>query len=237
MPVFTISAISDDGATVYVSPVTTHEWYHVYARLTSEQYGTVYDNWFRLTQGYYVRLSGLSPGTSYTVNVAYGTGPSADETVAWIGAQTFVTTGTSPGGGGGTTTTYYAYLTFNANGGTGAPGTVYGDSTDPNGYVQMDIPYTEPTRSGYIFAGWATNAAGTGTIRYPGGTYTGYGSTTSPGEGHTLYAVWTKQASTGKVQIGNGYGFNSYTPYIWYNGGWQKAVPYVWYNGGWRKGV
>lgn len=135
------------------------------------------------------------------------------------------------------TTTYYAYLSFNANGGSGAPSTVYGSSSDGTGYVQMTIPYTQPTRSGYIFAGWSIYADGTGTIRYPGGTYTGYGSPNYPGTAHTLYAVWTKQASTGKVQIGNGYGFNSYTPYIWYNGGWQKAVPYVWYNGGWRKGV
>lgn len=232
MPVFTVSAISDDGATVYVSPVTTYEWYHVYARLSSDPNGTVYDNWFRLTQGYYVRLSGLSPGTSYAVNVAYGTGPSADETVAWIGTQTFTTTGSS--GGGGTETPYYVTLSFNANGGSGAPSAQ--TYTGYNEYINLTLPSTIPTRSGYTFLGWSTSSSATSPSYYPGVTYSWWTSTSSS-YGLTLYAVWQKQASTGKVQIGNGYGFDSYTPYIWYNGGWHKAVPYVWYNGGWKKGV
>lgn len=138
--------------------------------------------------------------------------------------------------GGGTLTTYYAYLTFDANGGTGAPATVYGSSIDGTGYVTMAIPDEAPTRSGYVFAGWATNAAGTGTIRQPGGTYTGYGSTTSPGTAHTLYAVWTAATGTGGAYIGNGSGFGHYAPYVWTGSAFVRAAPYVW-SDAWRKGT
>ena len=89
-------------------------------------------------------------------------------------------------------TTYYATLSFDANGGSGAPATQYGSSADGSGYIQFTIPSTTPTRSGYTFSGWATNTSGSGTIRYPGGTYTGYGSTSYPGPSHILYAVWTQ---------------------------------------------
>ena len=91
--------------------------------------------------------------------------------------------------------TYYAYLSFDANGGIGAPSTIYESSDDGTGYVQFDLPSTVPTRSGYTFLGWATNSSGTGTLRQPGGSYTGYGSTSSPGVHHTLYAAW-KEGTT-----------------------------------------
>lgn len=127
-------------------------------------------------------------------------------------------------------TTYYATLTFNANGGSGAPGTIYGSSDDGTGYVVFTIPSTTPTYSGYTFAGWATDSSGSGTIRYPGGTYTGYGTTTSPGPTHTLYAVWSKD-ETGYVYIYSG-GWKKAIPYI-YSNGWKRAIPYV-YNGSWK---
>lgn len=233
MAAFTISAISDTGATVYVSPDSTYEWYHVYARLSSDPNGTVYDNWFRLTQGYYCRLSNLSPGTSYTVNVAYGTGASADETVAWIGAQTFTTTGSGGGGGGGGSTTYYVTLSFNANGGSGAPGAV--TFTGTSEYVCGTLPSTTPTRSGYTFVGWCFDSDGSSTI-YPAGWTDNWWASTSSNYSATMYAVWTKQsAGDGVVRIYTDNGFVSAVPYIW-NGMWMKATPYVW-NGQWKKGV
>ena len=87
--------------------------------------------------------------------------------------------------------TYYLRLYFDANGGSGAPSAVTGQNTGYDEYVTVTIPYTEPTREGYTFVGWATNTSGTGTIRYPGGTYTGYGNTSSYAN-HYLYAVWQK---------------------------------------------
>lgn len=134
------------------------------------------------------------------------------------------------------TTNYYAYLAYNANGGSGAPSQHLVSGTTETFYAQ--ISGVVPTRSGYTFAGWwLYNIESYGT--YPAGgrvpiTGTAGAPSSTP---HTLYAQWTKNASTGKVHIGNSYGFDSYTPYIWYNGGWRKAVPYVWYNGGWKKGV
>jgi len=95
----------------------------------------------------------------------------------------------------GVSTVYYAYLSFNANGGSGAPSTIYNSDTNDTGYLTFDIPDTVPTRDGYQFLGWATNSSGTGTLRQPGETYTGYGSTSYPGPRHTLYAAW-KQITT-----------------------------------------
>ena len=130
------------------------------------------------------------------------------------------------------TTTYYATLSFNANGGTGAPSKLYGSSADGTGYVTFTIPSTIPTRNGYAFSGWAANSSGTGTIWSPGGTYTGYGTTTYPGQNHTLYAVWT-QSNSGYVWIYSN-GWHKYIPWI-YSNGWSKYIPWV-YNNGWKRG-
>ena len=130
------------------------------------------------------------------------------------------------------TTTYYATLSFNANGGTGAPSKLYGSSADGTGYVTFTIPSTIPTRNGYTFTGWAANSSGTGTIWSPGGTYTGYGTTTYPGQSHTLYAVWT-EGDTGYVWIYSN-GWKKYIPWI-YSNGWSKCIPWV-YSNGWKRG-
>jgi uncharacterized repeat protein (TIGR02543 family) len=71
------------------------------------------------------------------------------------------------------------YIYYNANGGSGGPGTVkktFG--------VTHTVPTTKPTRSGYTFSHWCTNTSNTGTKYYSGSsTYTG--NTTL-----TLYAIW-----------------------------------------------
>lgn len=75
-------------------------------------------------------------------------------------------------------TSQYCTITFDANGGTGAPANqqkVIGESTY--------IPYTKPTRSGYTFLGWSTSRYATSADYQPAQTYTPY-------EDMTLYAVW-----------------------------------------------
>lgn len=74
-------------------------------------------------------------------------------------------------------------VTYNANGGTGAP------STDTKWYGEtLTLSKTKPTRSGYDFLGWATSSGGS--VSYSaGGSYTG-------NSGLALYAVWKPQAST-----------------------------------------
>lgn len=75
-------------------------------------------------------------------------------------------------------------ITFNANGGSGGPGS-------QTGYYSKSITLssTKPTRAYYTFKGWATSASGS--VAYsPGDSYTITGN-------KTLYAVW--QANTYSV--------------------------------------
>lgn len=71
------------------------------------------------------------------------------------------------------------YVSFDANGGSGAPGRVdkwYGEN--------LTIPSQKPTRTNYEFLGWSKNS--TGTVEYQSGkTYSG-----TPNASYTLYAVW-----------------------------------------------
>lgn len=72
--------------------------------------------------------------------------------------------------------TSYA-VTYNANGGSGAPSA----QTKWHG-TTLKLSTTKPTRSGYTFQGWATSASGA--VKYtPGGSYTANAAV-------TLYAVW-----------------------------------------------
>lgn len=71
---------------------------------------------------------------------------------------------------------------FNANGGTGAPSNIV-KTTD----VDVFIPETEPTRSGYMFNGWNTVSDGSGISYMPEYLYT----YVQNGGTVTLYAIWT----------------------------------------------
>ena len=69
-------------------------------------------------------------------------------------------------------------VTFNANGGTGAPAKAtkwYGET--------LTLSAVKPVRSGYRFLGWNTKADGTGTDYAPGQSYTANAAL-------TLYAQW-----------------------------------------------
>lgn len=77
-------------------------------------------------------------------------------------------------------------LTYNANGGTGAPADQTGTTTNSN--VQVTVSSTVPTRDGYTFLGWSTSATAATPSYQPGSKITidGSGST-------TLYAVWQEE--------------------------------------------
>lgn len=69
-------------------------------------------------------------------------------------------------------------VTYNANGGTGAPGSqtkTYGKT--------LTLSSTKPTRTGYEFLGWATSASATSATYSAGGSYVNNAAI-------TLYAVW-----------------------------------------------
>lgn len=125
--------------------------------------------------------------------------------------------------------TYYATLSFDANGGTGAPSSRTGSNTESS-TITFTIPTTIPTKSGYTFTGWKLTYTGGYTIYQPGGTANVEGTT--GGITYTLVAQWTENA--GGVHIyANGWGNASV--YVYANG-WKKATPYVYANG-WKKGV
>lgn len=74
-------------------------------------------------------------------------------------------------------------VSYNANGGSGAPAAQTQDYP-----WHQQISTTTPTRSGYIFQGWATSS--TGAVAYqPGDWYTSLVSV-------TLYAIWQAAKST-----------------------------------------
>ena len=75
-------------------------------------------------------------------------------------------------------------ITFNANGGTGAPATQktwYGRT--------LPLPTTKPTREHYDFLGWATDPQATEATWNAGADFIGQNND------FTLYAVWKKQRS------------------------------------------
>lgn len=74
-------------------------------------------------------------------------------------------------------------ISYNANGGTGAPGS----QTKTYG-VNLTLSLTVPTRTNYIFQGWSTSPSGT--VQYqPGGSFTTNATT-------ILYAIWKQAAAT-----------------------------------------
>ena len=84
-------------------------------------------------------------------------------------------------------------VSYNANGGSGAPGnqTKWYGST-------LTLSSTKPTRTGYTFQGWATSAGGS--VAYQPGQ--GYGNDANV----TLYAVWKANTWTVKYNANGGSG-------------------------------
>ena len=76
----------------------------------------------------------------------------------------------------GITETYT--VSYNANGGTGAPG-----NQTKTYNVSLTLSSTVPTRTGYTFLGWSTNASATTATYAAGGAYTNNAAV-------TLYAIW-----------------------------------------------
>ena len=85
-------------------------------------------------------------------------------------------------------------VTFNANGGTGAPGkqTKWKDQT-------LTLSGTKPIRTGHTFLGWATSSTATSAAYSAGGSYTSNSSV-------TLYAVWKANTYTVSYNANGGTG-------------------------------
>ena len=141
--------------------------------------------------------TGSNTGTSpyYTFTVSSTVPTRTGYTFLGWSTSSSATSATYTGGGSitvtssGTTTLYAVWkvntytVSYNANGGSGAP------SAQTKTYnVSLTLSATVPTRSGYIFQGWATSS--TGAVAYqPSGSYTANAAV-------TLYAIWKAANST-----------------------------------------
>lgn len=97
----------------------------------------------------------------------------------YLGAKSFTASITIPA------RTSYS-VTFNANGGSGAP------SAQTKWYAEsLTLSSTKPTFSGYAFKRWNTNTSDTGTAYSSGGSYTGNTAL-------TLYAIWNRTVTYNK---------------------------------------
>lgn len=76
-------------------------------------------------------------------------------------------------------------VSYNANGGSGAP-----SAQDKRYDITLTLSSTVPTRDGYTFNGWNTAADGSGTAYAAGATY-------SANADVTLYAQWTHHTTSG----------------------------------------
>ena len=125
------------------------------------------------THGYYTKLECYFYShytATWTVKAPICIGKSSGTAWAFVKAESIVS--------GGTKESYK--VTYNANGGTGAPSQqtkYYGTS--------LTLSKTIPTRTGYQFKNWNTAQDGSGTAYSAGGTYKG-------NKAVTLYAQWTK---------------------------------------------
>lgn len=77
-------------------------------------------------------------------------------------------------------------LSYNANGGSGAPSSQTGTGV---GSAAITISGTNPTRTGHTFLGWSTSSTATAASYQPGGSITISANT-------TLYAVWEANTYT-----------------------------------------
>ena len=85
-------------------------------------------------------------------------------------------------------------ITYNANGGSGAPGsqTKWKDQT-------LQLSTTKPTRTGYSFLGWSTSSSATSATYVAGANYTANSAA-------TLYAVWKANTYTVSYNANGGTG-------------------------------
>ena len=130
----------------------------------------------------------------YTKNVAYGSNFTLGSTAyaQYTASQTYKSQisgskkiATAP------TKTYT--ITYNANGGSGAPG----KQTKTYGKT-LKLSTTKPTRTGYTFQGWGTSASGS-VVYAAGANYTANAS-------DTLYAIWKANTYTVTYNANGGSG-------------------------------
>ena len=113
--------------------------------------------------------------------------------LGWAASKTATSAQYQPGGSytANAAVTLYAVwkendytVSYDANGGTGAPAA----QSKMHG-TALTLSSTKPTRTGYMFLGWAASKTATSAQYQPGGSYTANAAV-------TLYAVWKENAPT-----------------------------------------
>lgn len=122
--------------------------------------GHTFNGWFN---------SGINNGTLYQPGQTVGSLP--DQAITWYARWT----------------AYTYTVSYNANGGSGAPGQqikTYG--------VALTLSSTRPIRTNYTFKGWGTSSGSTTVAYAAGGSYTANASI-------TLYAIWELNYTKPKI--------------------------------------
>ena len=131
----------------------------------------------------------------FYLQAIYGSGWKAINNARWIGteggySQKYSTTLKFPNN----TSTFSYTITYNANGGSGAPAA----QTKDHG-SSITLSSTKPTRTGYTFKNWNTEQDGSGTSYSAGSSY-------ATDEDVTLYAQWTINTYTVSYNANGGSG-------------------------------
>ena len=147
---------------------------------------SIYYNYANGGTAYTTKTVSGKPGTSFTVTSPSITGytPNKSSVTGTYGSASHVVT-------------YYekSYtVTYNANGGSGAPGV-----QTKKYFTNLKLSSTIPTRTGYSFGGWGTTSTDTSINYSPGDTYSSNASI-------TLYAIWNKNKYTVSYNANGGSG-------------------------------
>ena len=163
---YTVSYNANGGSGAPGSQTKTHGTDLKLSSTKPTRSGYTFVNWNTKSDG---------GGTSYASGATYNTNANITLYAIWKANSS-----------GGDTTTKYT-ISYNANGGSGAPG----NQVKTHG-SNLKLSSTKPTRSGFTFVNWNTKSNGSGTSYAPGSTY-------STNANLTLYAIWKTNASGGPV--------------------------------------
>ena len=163
---YTVSYNANGGSGAPGSQTKTHGTDLKLSSTKPTRSGYTFVNWNTKSDG---------SGTSYTSGATYNTNANITLYAIWKANSS-----------GGDTTTKYT-VSYNANGGSGAPG----NQVKTHG-SNLKLSSAKPTRSGFTFVNWNTKSDGSGTSYAPGSTY-------STNANLTLYAIWKTNASGGSV--------------------------------------
>ena len=226
-------AVSDHGTSS--SPLTSFSYdCYTLKQDSSKTYYVAVGSTVNITSGSFSTGSSSTHNHFYPTNVTSGYGLTCSNSSKVTGtiskAGTISVTVKSSNDNGNTSNAYtltiYAVqassanpdtevvaIVYNANGGSGGPGTQNHTFTDNGSVYITTLSSSVPTRSGYTFLGWSASSTATTASFSPGATYAIPSQVIWNGISQaTLYAVWEQSAT-------------SYTCYLYYNANGGSGAP------------